>query len=64
MNRIRTPDRRLRLDVMARSAQRRTGGGILGHRVTSPRRCRIFRRSAAAAGLSSVTPGIPGKEVI
>jgi len=62
MNRIRTPDRRLRLDAMAPSAHRRIGG-ILGHRVTSPRQCRICLCSAAAVGLSSVTRWHTRKEV-
>jgi hypothetical protein len=62
MNRIRTPGRRLRLAVIAPFAWRRIGGGILGHRVTSPRRCRISRLSARAAGLSSVTLAYPGRK--
>ena len=48
MSRIRAP--------VAPSAQRWIGGDITGHRATSPPRRRISRRSADAAGLSSVTP--------
>jgi hypothetical protein len=56
MSRICTAVRRPRLDAVARSAQRWIGGGIAGHRATSPARRRISRRDADAAALSSVTP--------